>query len=998
MFVENVTPTYSTGCDVQKHLVPYNKVTMHLRKKISRGFIKGLFVLAVLCSAQVAAAGTLTDFSYSADSYVAGDTATYTFSYTLETADPDRIFHTYFPATFDLTNATAEVTINGVAATVDTFFHAPDNETYITLTPTTAPAGADIVVTIADVINTSTLDDYSFEVSTTDGSGTNIDATNGSNIFYINGEPFSGEGEGTVEVPYQITSCSELQEVSNNRHHHYILMNDIDCTESATWNINLDEFEGGDSDEPLIPDSYSEETGSEVVVVNNGYYGFEPIGNSDNPFTGTLDGDGYTISNLWIFRKGEQNIGLFGRAEGADISNVGLTDSDIVGQYSTGGIVGSMFGGTADNITLEDNMVRAYLSYRGGGFAGEMQQSADGVGITNTGGFVHGSGSVIGGIVGYMQDSSIVSSHSSASIDGGDNLGGFVGYMVSSFIDDSYTTGNVSSDRLEYPFVKSGNNTGGFVGYMTDESTIEDSYATGQVETTGNYAGGFAGQIVSGSIIEDSYATGNVTGTQETIEETTYDAPGYLGGFTGLVFQSNLSHTYATGDVESDGIGIGGFSGLSGCTSEISYSYALGDVSGGDYVGGFTGEDGCEGPGTAFSQVFATGDVTGDEYVGGFAGRISIGVVNDGYASGLVTGNSYTGGFAGSLYYTDLDNVYSRAVVSSTGETFIGSFVGKNFNDGEPIEGIWDTTVATIFGACGTGDNAECFGVEGERTENMNTQAMFENAGYDFESVWVMDTSNDGYPYFYFGSEPAIVSVTPADGATDVLVTSDITIEFAQSMNTEADPLITSGPCDEECPSFTSEWSGMGTVLILTKGGDPFAYDTTYTISIENLETELFVPLDAYEWSFTTEADPNPTVAQLTGRSGSSSGRRRSSGVSSGSNSSSSNTAGTTTTTASTAGATQTGASESSIATVRDLTLTFTGDDVKQLQQILIAKNTGPKAVALAGVGATGYFGAYTRDALAEYQQVNGIAPAIGYFGPRTRAQMKTAGILGLWW
>lgn len=83
---------------------------------------------------------------------------------------------------------------------------------------------------------------------------------------------------------------------------------------------------------------------------------------------------------------------------------------------------------------------------------------------------------------------------------------------------------------------------------------------------------------------------------------------------------------------------------------------------------------------------------------------------------------------------------------------------------------------------------------------------------------------------------------------------------------------------------------------------------------------------------------------------------------------------------------------------VRDLTLTFEGEDVKMLQQILIAKNTGPKALALAGIGATGYFGTYTRDALAEYQAPNGIVPAIGYFGSITRAQMKAAGLTGLWW
>lgn len=72
----------------------------------------------------------------------------------------------------------------------------------------------------------------------------------------------------------------------------------------------------------------------------------------------------------------------------------------------------------------------------------------------------------------------------------------------------------------------------------------------------------------------------------------------------------------------------------------------------------------------------------------------------------------------------------------------------------------------------------------------------------------------------------------------------------------------------------------------------------------------------------------------------------------------------------------------------RDLTVGARGDDVTALQLYLIAHNTGTKARALADVGATGYFGALTQTALAEYQQAQKIAPAVGYFGPLTRAHV----------
>ncbi len=71
---------------------------------------------------------------------------------------------------------------------------------------------------------------------------------------------------------------------------------------------------------------------------------------------------------------------------------------------------------------------------------------------------------------------------------------------------------------------------------------------------------------------------------------------------------------------------------------------------------------------------------------------------------------------------------------------------------------------------------------------------------------------------------------------------------------------------------------------------------------------------------------------------------------------------------------------------IRDLTLGSTGDDVTALQVTLIAADSGSAAKALASSGATGYFGALTQAALAEYQKANGISPATGYYGALTRA------------
>ena len=72
----------------------------------------------------------------------------------------------------------------------------------------------------------------------------------------------------------------------------------------------------------------------------------------------------------------------------------------------------------------------------------------------------------------------------------------------------------------------------------------------------------------------------------------------------------------------------------------------------------------------------------------------------------------------------------------------------------------------------------------------------------------------------------------------------------------------------------------------------------------------------------------------------------------------------------------------------RDLEFGMSGDDVRVLQQILISKDIGPSAKALANNGITTYFGTLTKQAVIEFQKANNITPTAGYFGVKTRANI----------
>jgi len=85
---------------------------------------------------------------------------------------------------------------------------------------------------------------------------------------------------------------------------------------------------------------------------------------------------------------------------------------------------------------------------------------------------------------------------------------------------------------------------------------------------------------------------------------------------------------------------------------------------------------------------------------------------------------------------------------------------------------------------------------------------------------------------------------------------------------------------------------------------------------------------------------------------------------------------------------TTTGTTTSAYSFAKDLTLGSKGADVTALQQLLISK--GDLTVVSAP---TGYFGAATQAALAKFQTANGITPAAGYFGPKTRAFVNSMNV-----
>ena len=221
---------------------------------------------------------------------------------------------------------------------------------------------------------------------------------------------FSGGGSGTIEDPYIILTANDLSDIRNNLSAHYKLGADIDLS-------GYDHNGDGKGWLPI------------------GYYN----ANDAFGFTGSLDGNGYTINNLTINRPDIWLAGLFGKTDGsARLSNLRLQDFQIVASSVSGGLVGTMRSGTIENSYISGS-VRVSDSYAGG-FTGSASSSST-IDNSFSVAFVIGN-DLIGGLIG-SNSGLIKNSYAAGRIYGNDEVGGLVGRSYGNIV-NSYAAGDVN--------------------------------------------------------------------------------------------------------------------------------------------------------------------------------------------------------------------------------------------------------------------------------------------------------------------------------------------------------------------------------------------------------------------------------------------------------------------------------------------------------------------------------------------------------------------------
>ena len=314
-----------------------------------------------------------------------------------------------------------------------------------------------------------------------------------------------------------------------------------------------------------------------------------PIGNNNNKWKGKMDGQGHTISNLYI-KTAQDYVGLFGYTDGATIQDLIFDNAKVENVNTTG-----------TNTSYTGILVGYAYGYSPAHIKGiKTTKNCTVIGQEDT-----------GGIVGFAQIN-LENCENHSSVKSTKSVGGIAGRSAEINIRRSTNYGTVENNKTYI---------GGIIGYAY-ETSIEDCANYGKISSTGLYTGGIAGQTVDNSSIQNVFSYGDVTNNKNTnlysgiiignVEGGTLTAKG-IAAYNKEALLNNSSEnikivgkgslTFEDGKVEADVVKA--FTKLQIESGEVAYLLAEGKVLGEQVWGQQLGEDLYPVPGSDYKVVKA---------------------------------------------------------------------------------------------------------------------------------------------------------------------------------------------------------------------------------------------------------------------------------------------------------------------------------------------------------------------------------------------------------
>ena len=267
-----------------------------------------------------------------------------------------------------------------------------------------------------------------------------------------------------------------------------------------------------------------------------------PVGTKESPFSGSIDGNGKTISNLTINNQNLDYAGLIGYGTGTGSGNKTLTIKDltianasITARMYAGVLGGCLYSYNSINNVKVQGQIQVTGNYKVGGVVG--------------GGYIHAYDSSIVGDEGSFVKGLYLGAKNETVNDvvlpddcEGDNVGGFIGHMGEGAGVGLY---NCSSSGLT---VMGSRKVGGLVGTLPPENSLENVNVhdiTVGTTATAAYANDNKSTMEIGGVVGSYYNNGTggvISGTVQGI--TIAELP---EGITGTGDGKNISYGLVTG-------------------------------------------------------------------------------------------------------------------------------------------------------------------------------------------------------------------------------------------------------------------------------------------------------------------------------------------------------------------------------------------------------------------------------------------------------------------
>ena len=323
-----------------------------------------------------------------------------------------------------------------------------------------------------------------------------------------------------------------------------------------------------------------------------------PIGTGDaKPFSGTFDGNGHTIDNLYLrpiviseTTTRSDALALFSRVTGGTVKNLNLNHVDISGvSQRAAAFCSRAFGATFENCKVLGGTING--DKQSGGIVGASFNTTTIVNCVNNAD-VGGSGVGYGGIVGYDFSGSLTIKNcvnngqigSTGSGSAGLGSGGIMGTslsstMPSSLSGETYPSATIIGCVNNGVINSQGEATGGIAGQFANPANqtgvfiARNCINNGSVSGKSNGTGGILGSSYGATTISVriSYCNnyGEVTGAL------------YVGGIAGLPRKNDANSTIANcvnaGNVTATSSYCGGITGLTRC--DLSNCVSLGTTT-----------------------------------------------------------------------------------------------------------------------------------------------------------------------------------------------------------------------------------------------------------------------------------------------------------------------------------------------------------------------------------------------------------------------------------